>query len=79
MVPSSPSVPQLRFMCLRPPFFHPLTVFLGSGYMLANVPGVQENIHVLMLALIVLTLLPTFIPAIRARFSAEGRKRQVLP
>lgn len=50
-----------------------------SGYMLANVPGVQENLHVLMLALIVLTLLPACIPAIKARFGAQGRKRQVLP
>lgn len=54
-------------------------VFLMGGYLLANVPGVQENLHLLMLCLIVLTLLPACVPAIKARCGAQGRARQVLP
>jgi membrane-associated protein len=44
-----------------------VTLFLGGGYLFGNIPTVKQNFHVVIVAIIVVSVLPALIEFMRAR------------
>jgi membrane-associated protein len=49
-----------------------VALFVGAGYLFGNLPIVQRNFHVVILAIIVLSVLPIVVEAWRARREGNG-------
>ncbi len=48
-----------------------MSSFLGAGYFFGNIPSVKTNFHIVILALIGITLLPIVFGVIRSKFPAK--------
>ena len=49
-----------------------VALFVVSGYLFGNLPFVQRNFHVVILAIIVLSVIPIVVEAVRARREGNG-------
>ena len=50
-----------------------VTIFLFAGYFFGNIPFVQEHFEFVVVAIILISLVPVFVEAIKAR--REGKKK----
>lgn len=47
--------------------------FCAAGYVFGNIPSVKRNFHIVIIAIVVISLIPVVVEAIRARSSSDGK------
>jgi membrane-associated protein len=50
-------------------------LFVGGGYLFGNIPTVKSNFHIVIVAIIVISILPAVIEFLRARAAARATEQ----